>query len=176
LTRENLLQVLELHAVYADLTRRTEYLARARGSNLLAHVLLSMKQAVLGKPEPGALGQPGDAVLLISGHDTNLSNLSGALGLSWKLPGYQPDDTPPGGALIFSLWQDGAQQWVTARYVAQSLDQMRHAGKLTLTAPPESADVVIPGCAAKSPEAGCPWDRFEAVLQKATDPAFVVLN
>jgi 4-phytase/acid phosphatase len=40
---------------------------------------------------------------MLCGHDTNLSNLSGMLGLSLKLPGYQPDDTPPGGALVFSL-------------------------------------------------------------------------
>ena len=38
LTREKLERVLEIHAVYADLMRRTPYLARARGSNLLAHV------------------------------------------------------------------------------------------------------------------------------------------
>src|SRR5450755_634837 len=54
----------------------------------------------LGKRVPGALGRPGDALLILVGHDTNLSNLSGMLHLSWHLPGYQPDDTPPGGALI----------------------------------------------------------------------------
>jgi 4-phytase/acid phosphatase len=101
LTRDSLLKVLELHAVYADLMRRTAYLARARGSNLLAHVLLSMEQAESGKTVPGALGRPGDALLILSGHDTNLSNLSGMLSLSWRLPSYQPDDTPPGGALVF---------------------------------------------------------------------------
>jgi hypothetical protein len=54
---------------------------------------------------PGALDSPGTKLLILSGHDTNLSNLSGMLGPSRRLPGYQPDDTPPGGALIFSLWQ-----------------------------------------------------------------------
>jgi 4-phytase/acid phosphatase len=169
LTHENLLQVLEVHAIYADLMRRTAYLARARGSNLLAHVLLSMEQAASGKAVPGALGRPGDALLILAGHDTNLSNLSGMLGLSWHLQGYQPDDTPPGGALVFLLWRDDAgQDSVTAQYVAQSLDQMRNAERVTVAAPPVGQEVRIPGC-----ETGCSWDGFKIAIQKATDTAFV---
>jgi 4-phytase / acid phosphatase len=174
LTPENLLQVLSLHAVYADLMRRTPYLARARGSNLLDHVLLSMTQAVTGKPVQGALGRVGDALLVLSGHDTNLSNLSGMLGLSWHLPGYQPDDTPPGGALIFSLWHGDAEgDSVTMRYVAQSPDQMRQAERLTRTAPPNSQEVTIPGCKSTPGSAGCLWSNFKLALEKAIDPSFV---
>jgi 4-phytase/acid phosphatase len=173
LNRESLLKALELHAVYADLMRRTKYLARARGSNLLAHVLLSMEQAESGQTISGALGGAGDSLLILSGHDTNLSNLSGMLDLTWKLPGYQPDDTPPGGALIFLLWRDGAQEWVTARYVAQSLDQMRNGDRLTLAAPPLSADVKILGCMPEPAGSGCSWANFGMAVRKATDPAFV---
>jgi 4-phytase/acid phosphatase len=174
LTREKLSKVMELHAFYADMMRRTDYLAPARGSNLLEHVLLSLQQAESGKPVPGALGRPGDALLVLAGHDTNLSNLSGMLGLTWSLPGYQPDDTPPGGALIFSLWHDDAAgDSVTARYVAQSLDQMRNAEKLTMAAPPESRDVSIPGCDSIGVKLGCSWDGFKKTLQKAIDPTFV---
>ena len=67
LDADNLFRILELHAAYADLTRRTLYLARARGSNLLDHVLLSMEQAATGKAVPGALGPPGAAVLILVG-------------------------------------------------------------------------------------------------------------
>jgi 4-phytase / acid phosphatase len=170
ITHENLLKVLQIHAFYADVMRRTAYLARTRGSNLLEHVLLSIEQAESGQSVPGALGRPGDAVLILSGHDTNLSNLSGMLGLSWRLPGYQPDDTPPGGALVFSLWRDGAaQDSVTVQYVAQSLDQMRNAESLTLAAPPESQGVSIPGCQPDSAKSGCSWASFKLALQKATD-------
>jgi 4-phytase/acid phosphatase len=174
LTRENLNRVLELHAVYTDLMRRTPYLARAHGSNLLAHVLRSMEQAASGKSTAGALGQPGDVLLVLSGHDTNLSNLSGMLGLSWNLPGYQPDDTPPGGALIFSLWRDsGTGQFsVKLRYLAQTLDQMRNASPLSVAAPPASQDVSLPGCEAAQGDEGCPWETARSVLQKAIDPEF----
>jgi 4-phytase/acid phosphatase len=178
LNRENLNRVLELHAVYADLMRRTPYLARARGSNLLAHVLRSLEQAASGRPTPGSLGQPGDALLVLSGHDTNLSNLSGMLGLSWKLPGYLPDDTPPGGALVFSLWRDSdaGRYFVKLHYLAQTLDQMRDAAPLSLAAPPAAQDVSLPGCAAADPRAGCPWDTAKSVMQQAIDPAFTSIE
>jgi 4-phytase/acid phosphatase len=142
LTKENLFQVLEIHAIYADLTRRTPYLAH-RGANLLLTILQSLRQAETGTAVTGAIGQPGDAVLVISGHDTNLSNLSGLLALHWHLPGYQPDDTPPGGALIFSLWREtSGEDIVRLRYAAQTVDQMR-----ALSAePPVSQEVYIPGC------------------------------
>jgi 4-phytase / acid phosphatase len=170
MTRDQLERVLEIHTVYADLMRRTPYLARARGSNLLAHVLHSLEQAASGKPIPGALGKPGDEILLLVGHDTNLSNLSGMLGLSWKLAGYQADDAPPGAALLFGLWHDSAGQYsVKLRYVAQSLDQMRNADKLSLAAPPESQDIALPGC----PVAGCPWETARTAIEKAIDPEFV---
>ncbi len=142
LTREKLEEVLGIHTAYADLMRRTPYLAR-RGSNLLATIVHSVEQAASGSPVDGALGKVGDAVLVISGHDTNLSNLSGLLGLSWQLPGYQADDTPPGSALIFELRQDPAGILrVSLRFVAQTPDQMRSLG----SGPPQSKEVSIPGC------------------------------
>lgn len=178
LTRENLDRVLELHSVYADLMRRTPYLARARGSNLLAHVLRSMEQAASGKPTPGALGSPGDVLLVLSGHDTNLSNLSGMLGLLWKLPGYQPDDTPPGGALIFSLWRDpGTGRFsVKLRYLAQTLDQMRNVTALSIAAPPASQDVSMAGCETEQGDKGCPWETARLAMQRAIDPQFTLLE
>jgi 4-phytase/acid phosphatase len=40
-----------------------------------------MQQAVEAKPVAGALTKPGDRLLILIGHDTNLSNIAGALGL-----------------------------------------------------------------------------------------------
>ncbi|MGO9589880.1 MAG: histidine-type phosphatase [Candidatus Acidiferrales bacterium] len=175
LTKENLFRALELHSVESDLVRRTPYLARARGSNLLAHVLESIEQAATGKSLPGALGHPGDRVLILCGHDTNLSNISGILGLSWHLEGYRPDDTPPGGALVFSLWRDpdSGQDFVRTQFVAQTLDQMRNVVRLTISHPPGEEDVSIPGCEPVGHDAACSWPRFESMVHHAIDPAFV---
>jgi 4-phytase / acid phosphatase len=182
LTRQKLQQALELHAVYTDLMRRTPYLATVRSSNLLAHVLRSMEQAVSGTPMSGAIGQPGDKLLVLSGHDTNLSNIAGMLGLTWTLPGYQPDDTPPGGALIFSLWRapssggDGGAYFIKARYVAQTLDQMRDAAPLSLATPPPSQTVSLHDCKATESAVGCPWRIAESEIQKTIDAKFTTIG
>jgi 4-phytase / acid phosphatase len=171
----NLYQVLALHSAESDLVRRTPYLSRARGSNLLVHVLESIEQSATGRSVPGALGRTGDRLLILCGHDTNLSNISGILGLSWHLRGYRPDETPPGGALVFSLWRDpdSGQDFVTTQFVAQTLDQMRNVVRLTISTPPAEEDVSIPGCEAVRHDAACSWPLFESTLHRAIDPAFV---
>lgn len=181
LTRENLLEVLELHRVYADIMRRTPYLARARGSNLMARILGSMEQAASGERVPGAFGAPGTALLILSGHDTNQANIAGMLGLSWSLPGYPRDETPPGGALIFSLWLNpsgnpGEKYFARVEYLAASLDQMHDARRLTMKTPPLAQQVSVPGCPAAPQVADCSWERFKTVLQRSIEVSAVDSN
>jgi 4-phytase/acid phosphatase len=174
LTKAKLLQIVELHTAYADAARRTPYLARARGSNLLAHILASLEQAASGKSVAGALGQPGGALAILAGHDTNLSNLSGMLDLSWRAPGQVADDTPPESALLFSLWRESTSgEWfVKLEFVSPSLDQMRHLEPLTLDSPPARIPVAIPGCKPPRAGGGCAWPAFRAAMLKAIDPKF----
>ncbi len=174
---ESVRRILELNAGYADLMRRTPYLARAYGSNLVAHILDSMEQAVTGRAVQGALGSPGDTVLIVSGHDTNIANISGIMGISWNLPGYPANETPPGGALIFELWQDASSAYfVTLRYAAQTLEQMHDAAPLTLASPPAIADIRLPGCAPEEKSGACPWPVFERTVKAAVDPQFVAAD
>jgi len=169
LTPRNLLEILSLHTAYADLTRRTPAIARARGSNLLNAVARSLEQAAAGKSVPGAIGAPSTKLLVISGHDTNISNLSGLLGLSWLLPGYPPDDTPPGGALIFTLWEESPGRYtVRLRYTAQTPDQMHDMTPLSLTAPPPSASLFTPACSTSEDGYPCALNSFLAAAREAT--------
>jgi len=178
LNRGNLFQVLELHRLYADLMRRTPSIARARGSNLLGHILASIAQAESQKSQPGALGPPGTALLILSGHDTNQSNVAGMLGLSWAMPGYQPDETPPGGALIFTLWRnpDDGRDFVRLEYLASSLDQMRNAEPLTTTVPPARQQLRVPGCDSPPATPGCLWRRFTTVMEGSIDQSEVDID
>jgi len=157
LTAANLLEVMSLHTTYADLMRRTPYLARTRGSNLLNHILKSLEQAQAGKaPAP---------LLVIAGHDTNLSNLSGMLGLSWLLPSYQPDDAPPGGALVFTLSRSAAGDYsVRLQFIAQTLDQMHDAAALSRQNPPAIANVFVPACSSAKEGYPCSWEAFRQAV------------
>jgi 4-phytase / acid phosphatase len=169
-----LMEVMRLHAAYADLARQTQHVARVQGSNLLSHILLSMEQVVKGRTVVGSLGDVSDRVLVIVGHDTNISNIAGMLGIDWLLDGYQRDDTPPGSALVFELWQRGEGEMVVSTYyVAQSLDQMRKTLPLTLDSPPLKSPIFISGCSTADQKMACPWNAFRHTLESAIDPAFV---
>jgi 4-phytase/acid phosphatase len=156
LTVSNLLEVMSLHTAYAELMRRTPYLARMRGSNLLSFILNALQQSVDGKAKA--------PVLVIAGHDTNLSSLSGMLGLSWLLPTYQADDAPPGGALIFTLWRSAAgQHSVRLQFIAQTVDQMHDAEPLSAEHPPAIANIFVPGCSSANDGYPCAWDSFHVI-------------
>jgi 4-phytase / acid phosphatase len=171
LNAANLNDIMSIHTAYADLARRTPYLATVQGSNLMRHILLSMQQAVSSKPVPGALGQPGNRVLVLAGHDTNISHIAGMLNLSWLIPGFQRDDTPPGGSLVFRLWRkDGTDaRWVEVSYIAQTLDQMREMKPLSLASAPGMAPVFVPGCAVSGSRMDCDWNDFLRVVSGAID-------
>lgn len=155
-----------------DISGRTDYIARAQSANLLSHLLASMRQAAKGTSEPGVLTMPGDRLLILVGHDTNLANMSGALHLSWLIDG-RMNDTPPGGALVFEMWRLRGSPSYTVRtyYTAQTLDQMRNTTVLSLAQPPESVPVFIPGCGL--PDGSCTWEAFQQTVQAGIDSAFV---
>lgn len=96
-------------------------------------------------------------VTLVSGHDTNVANLAGALGLHWHVSGFAADDPAPGGAIVLEILRrrDGAR-FVRATYRAQALDQIRRGGTGVIHQP-----MRIEGCAAL-----CPLANVEALLTR----------
>jgi 4-phytase / acid phosphatase len=167
-------ELLALHTAASDLGRRSSYLATVQASNALAHILDTLRQAVTGKEVPGALGRLGDSAVILVGHDTNLANIAGALNLNWLVDGRR-DDTPPGGALVFELWErpGGSYFEVKAYYTSQTLDQMRNLTMLTPENPPAKANVFIPGCSTGEVDFPCDWGAFQQTLTTAIDPSFV---
>jgi 4-phytase/acid phosphatase len=165
-------ELMQIHAVHENITARTSYIARVESSNLLFHILRSMEQATQDHPVTGALTKPGDRLLILVGHDTNIANISGVLNLSWTIDGRR-DDTPPGGALIFDLWRKRGTKAYSVRtfYSAQTLDQMRNSTALSLANPPASAPVFVPGCG--QADGSCDWRAFEQIVTTSIDSAFV---
>jgi len=165
-------ELVQLHTGNEDISGRTSYIARIQSSALLFHIVQSMDQVTKDRAMKGTLTKAGDRILILVGHDTNLANISGALSLSWIIDGRR-DDTPPGGALVFELWesQDPASYSVRVYYTAQTLDQMRNSLPLTLDDPPERVPVFVPGCSRAN--MSCDWSAFQATVQREIDSAFV---
>jgi 4-phytase/acid phosphatase len=145
--KRELESLLQLHAAAVDFTQRTPLLARAQATNLIDTIRLSIEQVASGKAIERAKGKPTDRALFLIGHDTNIENIAGALDLSWIIDGRR-DDTPPGGALTFEVWETRATHGKEVRlfYTAQTLEQMRNGDILTAANPPPRVAVFIPGC------------------------------
>jgi len=165
---QTLRNLMQLHTAAAEFAQRTPVIARVYASNLLDAILKALEQSATGKAVAGAPGKPGDLVLFLVGHDTNIATVAGALGLNWIIDG-RKDDTPPGGALVFELWgtRTGGS-FVRAYYTAQTLEQMHEARTLTLDSPPARVPVFVPGCSTQ--DVSCTWEAFATSVQRAIDP------
>lgn len=101
-------------------------------------------------------------VALIAGHDTNVANLAGVLGLHWNVPGIAADDPVPGGAIQLERLTDGkGNHYVRASYRAQSLPELRAATAKT----PYHKVLPIAGCKARGIDGLCTLSDFLAKLR-----------
>jgi 4-phytase/acid phosphatase len=163
--------VMQANIAAWDYGDRTPAIARINASNLLDHIRRTMEQSVTGKPAPGAIGKPGDRLVILVGHDTNIVTLAGALGIDWIADG-RVDDSPPGSALVFELWRSPRSgPFVRVAFTAQTLEQMRNTEPLTPANPPAEAPIFIPACG--RPDLSCTWDSFSAAMRQATDQTYV---
>lgn len=144
---------------------RTKAVARMYASGLLQHIELSMEQNMTGKPVDGALGKPGDRMLILVGHDTNIASVSGLLGSDWIIDG-RVNDTPPGGALLFEIWRSRSDghRFVRLEYTAQTLEQMRESQPLSPSNPPAVLPVFVPACSGS--DMSCTWDGFASAVHR----------
>ena len=160
--------LMRLHTLDFDLMQRTPYLAKRQGSALVDKIWSTLRGSVETN------GADGRRLTLLVGHDTNLANIGGMLGLHWSLPSFLPNETPPAGAMHFDLLRDRQtrEYGVRIRYVSQTLDQMRRAMPLDLANPPGTAVVKNSRC--KVRDGGvCPWNDFAKIVDRALDRACV---
>lgn len=170
-------RLLEAHNAQRDLLNRTPYLASANGTPLLAVTLdaLTRSAAQSGAPAPAPVRGPvlpvGNRVYVLIGHDTNVANVAGMLRLDWQLAD-QPDNTPPDGALVFTLWRDPAgDAFVRVEMVYQSMHQMRHLTALSLDEPAKRVTLALPDCSDGPDGKSCRWPAFAQRAKAALSPA-----
>jgi 4-phytase/acid phosphatase len=163
---KTVLQLMQLHALKGRIEHETWYNARAEGSNILSAMTATLDQAASGQKSPDTRVPASTRFAAIVGHDTTLALLAGMLHLSWLMPGYQFNDTPPGGALVFELYRPaGSAAFVRLFFTAQSLDQMRRGDGTQ----PSRVPVYIPGC----PSLECPLETFDSLVKGAVNERFV---
>ena len=114
-----------------------------------------------------ALNAPaGPRITVLAGHDTNIADLGGLLGLHWRVASYLPDDIPPGSAIGFELLSDGrGRQIVRAFFRAQRMDQLRNLEPLNAANPQHREIVAIPGCGLPEQAHACELQAFTRLVE-----------
>ena len=156
-----LTDVLALHNLYSDVTRRNPYLASRRSTPMMQTIL----DALDGKQSQykGAIPLPQSKVLVFLGHDGNLANLSGLLDTAWTLPG-QPDATAPDTVVAFEAWRGKDGVRVKVKLFYQTLDQVRGLTRFTSATPVPS--LTLPVCSGKN----CSLAAFREKLAPKLSP------
>ncbi|WP_044560606.1 histidine-type phosphatase [Azospirillum sp. B4] len=165
---EALAAILPVHDYQADLTRRTPYIASHNGALLARQIVAAVTGEVPAAGGPLAPVPAAARLISILGHDTNLSNVAGLLGLDWTLPG-QPDKTAPDTTLAFEVSRDPAtgKRYVHVALYYQTLDDLRQAAALTDAHPAGKVVLPLPGCGGDR----CTVEEFAALVRKAVPPA-----
>jgi 4-phytase / acid phosphatase len=147
LTLDQLSQQTRMIRLFFDIEMLSPYLNQVQSSNAPSHVLRTMEQAVISDYVPGAFGDARSRRVVVISSDSYMTGLAGLLHMHSKLPGYQPDSCPPGGALVFELRQSkrSKKYLVRAFYTAQTFQQLRNLTPLTVEDPPATIQLLIPG-------------------------------
>lgn len=163
-------RLIELHNASFALAKKTPVAALARGGTMLAHITATLVAAAGGTPSTTPLASSDLGALIIVGHDTDLASQAGLLDLSWH-NATQPDDYPPGAALIYQLLEDGGRYAVRLRIAQPTLQALR-TGVVTAAGAMHVQDLRIPGCGDRT---RCPLARFKALVADAV-PARAVID
>jgi 4-phytase/acid phosphatase len=158
-------RLITLHNAQFAATKKAMPAAANAGSNLVAHIAASLDAARGTTPAVAPLSASGRGGVVLVGHDTNLANVAGILGLDWH-DALTPDDYPPGGALVFSLVHRGDRDVIRIRSLMPSMDALRSNRFDGVVAKP----VRVQGCG-KIGE--CTVAEFDTLVRKAVDPARV---
>lgn len=169
-TPAQLTELQRLHSQQYDLTQRTPYIARRMGSALLSKVaaaVTSARSLGFGVVDPAVRDAKFVAYV---GHDSNIWNMAGMMDVSWLQPGYQRNQTPPAGALMFEVRETQDKKLrVYTSYVAQSMEQMRTATPLTPEAPPVRTPLRLPGCGTSAPGFPCSIEEFAVAIRNTLE-------
>ena len=156
LTVSDLEAIAPLHNGYNALTRKDQSVARHNG----APMAQAIGKSLGGEPAFPGQGSTAARLTIIFGHDTTLENMAGFFGLDWALKN-QPDNTPPGGALVFEVYRDdkSASEFLRTSLLYQTADQLRQATVLDHSIAPKQI-ILQPASCHEPVQASCKLGPF----------------
>jgi 4-phytase/acid phosphatase len=156
-------RLITLHNLSFQRTQKDDLAeARRHASHLLAHLAATLDAAAGATPAVAPLAPSGTRVLFLVAHDTNLASIAGLLGLDWH-DARQPDDYPPGAALVFDLLGAPEHARVRVTSALPTLAALR-AARFDDASALVTRTLTPPGC-----EDACTPAQFQALVDRRID-------
>ena len=153
-SRGEIERLLVFNSIKFNYVDRPSYIAQAAAGPLARAILEALS------------ARAGSRITLLAGHDTNLADLGGLLGMHWHAASYPADAVPPGSALGFELLSDGnGRQIVRAFFRSQMMDQLRNLEPLSSANRPYREYVDIPGCGSAEDALSCDLPTFTKIVE-----------
>lgn len=106
-------QILPIHSKIFDVINRAPVIAWAKGSALLTEMTAALTDTHYDQRCNEA------RLVVFVGHDTNIANIGGLLGVTWRASGYPANGIPPGSVMFLELWERNGKKQVVVRFYAQ---------------------------------------------------------
>ena len=168
---DDVIRLSELRKIKYEYFERVPYIARRGSSNILAQIATVLTRGTDVDTGLKLQGPPDARLTLYVGSDTQIAQISGMLGLTWRSTGYLADETPPTGGLMFErLVEPSGARSTRISFITPTPDQLRGSAPLDAANPPSVTAVPIPEC-----DAGgvCPLPKFGEILRAKIDATAV---
>jgi 4-phytase/acid phosphatase len=156
--------LMALHAEKYNLASNTLEYARHAGSLLMRQLIGALSDNNEGSKST-ELKSP---LVILVGHDSNISQIQTMLSFDWQLPVYPRNDIPPGGSLIIERYLDKqtGEKMVHLTFSARTLDQWRQLSPLNAQNPLPVAEFKSPECHETAIGELCPLNKFIQLAEK----------
>lgn len=111
-------KVFPLHTRIFNATHRIPEMATCKASGILKAITDALTNSDVNSDVNRA------KLVVFVGHDANIACIAGMLSLDWDISGYPSGATPPGGMLVFTLWETPNGNRVKAHYICQALETL----------------------------------------------------
>jgi len=167
MSEEDIASLMRLHAESMGIPD-DYWNSRNAASELFVHLAATMQQTVTGEDITGLKSKASDSLVYYAAHDINIYLIRRFLRLNWMTASFNPNQSPPGGMLIFVLYSKkkgakGKDYFVKAFFMTQSMRQQKEASPLTEADPASRVFAIMPGCA-DGPELSCPFHDFKRLV------------
>ena len=140
----------------------------------MLRIVNTLNQAASGTTAGAAFSTPGKKLVTVVAHDTQITPVAGLMRADWSVPTFAWDDATPGGAIVFELRQNNADNSYVVRtyFATATMDQQHDATPFSLQTPPAIAPIFVPNASGGNTYFDSPLSTFTSTMMSSLNTKF----